>query len=119
MEANVCDGRRKALRTRAALVTFAFGIAWWQIGARLHESGSALAQGAPSVATDKPDYFFGETVTITGTGFAANTQYDVPVILPNGSIDQRNGSQGSDTVLTNASGSFTYFYLYRIRFVGH
>ena len=69
-----------------------------------------------TVTTDKPDYFTNETVTITGSGFAASTNYDIPVIRPpgppTGSIVVGDGSEtpGWDTVTTDGSGSFTYLY---------
>jgi hypothetical protein len=71
-----------------------------------------LAVAAPSVTTDKPDYFDNETVAITGSGFTANTSYDVPVIRPDGSIVKGDGSftAGWDTVVTDGSGAFTYLY---------
>jgi len=70
------------------------------------------ALAAPAVTTDKLDYFDNETVTISGSGFAANTNYDVPVIRPDGTIVRGDGSFtfGWDTVLTNGSGAFTYLY---------
>ena len=70
------------------------------------------ALAAPTVTTDKLDYFDNETVTISGSGFAASTNYDVPVIRPDGTIVKGDGSfaAGWDTVLTNGSGAFTYLY---------
>jgi hypothetical protein len=62
------------------------------------------------VITDKPDYYYLETVIITGTGFAPNTYYAVPVLRPDGSYVKSDGSSGWDTVLTNGSGGFTYYY---------
>jgi hypothetical protein len=50
------------------------------------------AEGDPQVTTDKPDYYSNETVIITGTGFAANTYYDVPVLRPDGSYVKGDGS---------------------------
>jgi hypothetical protein len=70
------------------------------------------AEGDPQVTTDKPDYYSNETVIITGTGFAANTYYDVPVLRPDGSYVKGDGSfqPGWDWVLTDGSGGFTYYY---------
>jgi hypothetical protein len=64
------------------------------------------------VTTDKADYYSNEIVTVTGTGFAANTSYDIPIIRPNGSIVHGDGSflPGWDTVTSDASGNFTYLY---------
>ncbi len=69
-------------------------------------------QGAPVVTTDKADYYSGETVTVTGTGFAANTSYDIPITRPNGSIVKGDGTftQGWDSVQSNGAGNFTYYY---------
>jgi hypothetical protein len=50
------------------------------------------AQAAPVLSTDKADYFSGETVTITGTGFAADTDYDFPIIRPDGTIVLGDGT---------------------------
>jgi len=71
-----------------------------------------LAQAAPTLSTDKPDYSSGETVTITGGGFAHDTYYDIPVIRPDGSIVKGDGSlvPGWDSVQSNGSGAFTYSY---------
>jgi hypothetical protein len=70
------------------------------------------ASAAPTVTTDKADYFFFETVTISGGGFAPNTFYDIPVIRPDGSIIKGDGSltAGWDKEKTDASGNFTYLY---------
>jgi hypothetical protein len=71
-----------------------------------------LAQAAPTLTTDKYEYFSTETVTITGGGFAPNTLYDIPVIRPDGSIVIGDGSQtpGWDSVQSDGSGAFTYLY---------
>ena len=65
---------------------------------------------APKVTTDKPEYYYLETVIITGTGFAPNTYYAVPVLRPDGNYVKSDGSSGWNTVLTNGSGGFTYYY---------
>ncbi len=51
-------------------------------------------------------------MTIAGSDFAANTDYDVPVIRPDGSIVKGDGSftPGWDTVQADGAGSFTYLY---------
>jgi len=70
-------------------------------------------QSAPTVTTDKPDYFTEETVIVSGGGFAGSTNYDVPIIRPNGSIVKGSGepfTPGWDTVLSDSSGDFTYNY---------
>jgi len=71
-----------------------------------------FAQAAPFITTDKGDYFANEVVTITGSGFAPNTFYDVPVIRPDGTIVKGDGTfiPGWDTVHSNAAGAFTYLY---------
>src|SRR3990172_7326339 len=70
------------------------------------------ARAAPTVTTDKADYFSGEIVTITGSGYAPGEALDVPVIRPDGSIVKGNGSfiSGWDTVIADSSGAFVYFY---------
>jgi hypothetical protein len=67
---------------------------------------------APVVTTDKADYYSGETVTVTGVGFAPSTTYDVPIIRPDGSIVHGDGSftPGWDSVTSDGSGAFTYLY---------
>ena len=70
------------------------------------------SNAAPTLSTDKADYYAAEIVTVTGAGFASNTNYDVPIIRPDGSIVKGNGtlSPGWDTVTSNGSGGFTYLY---------
>lgn len=65
--------------------------------------GTAFAQGI-TVATDKTDYTYGETVTITGNvgSLSAGNRVIIQVYLPNGNIYQAaNADAASD-------GSFTY-----------
>ncbi|NIO61080.1 MAG: hypothetical protein GTO35_00255, partial [Gammaproteobacteria bacterium] len=66
-----------------------------------------------AIWTDKADYTPGETVTVMGTGFVPNAYYDIPVIRPDGTIVPGDGSTtpGWDTVLADAYGSITYYYL--------
>jgi hypothetical protein len=86
----------------AALLCVAGGI----LGARY------FAQAAPFITTDKDEYFSDEIVTITGSGFAPDTYYAVPVVRPDGSIVTGDGTftPGWDTVRSDASGAFTYYY---------
>ncbi len=91
-------------------------------------AGSPLAVAAanpPTLTTDKPDYAPGETVHITGTGFAAGVAYDIPVIRPDGSIVKGDGNFNPDltytcpggaaecwdTVTAGSDGSLTYDYI--------
>jgi hypothetical protein len=71
-----------------------------------------FAQAAPTLTTDKGDYFSDETVIITGGGFAPDTRYDIPVIRPDGSIVTGDGSndEGWESVQSKPSGDFTYSY---------
>ena len=71
-----------------------------------------LAQAAPVLDTDKADYFPSEVVTISGKGFAPNTDYDVAVIRPDGSIVKGDGTfqAGWDTVHSDDAGAFVYQY---------
>ena len=71
-----------------------------------------LAQAAPFITTDKDDYLSNEIVTITGGGFAPDTDYAVPVIRPDGTIVKGDGTltPGWDTRRSNATGAFTYLY---------
>ncbi len=84
----------------------------------------AEAQG---IITDKDDYAPEETVVINGYGFAATTPYDIPVKRPDGTIVTGDGTftPGWDTVTTDATGAFVYFYkldgilgLYEVRVYG-
>ena len=70
------------------------------------------SQAAPLLTTDKADYYSEELVTITGSGFAPNTLYAIPVIRPDGSIVHGDGSftPGWDDVMSDGSGNFTYYY---------
>ena len=68
------------------------------------------AEAAPQVSTDKANYAPNETVTITGTGFDADGWYEVPVIRPDGTIDETDGASGTDEAQANASGMFVYSY---------
>ena len=74
---------------------------------------SSDASAAPTLTTDKPDYFFFETVSITGGGFTPSSSYDIPVLRPDGKIVKGDGTGTSpvwDTVQANGTGDFTYLY---------
>jgi uncharacterized surface anchored protein len=75
------------------------------------EGGNVILN--PALSTDKEDYHPEETVVITGTGFVPNAIYTIAVTRPDGSVVIGDGSftPGSDTVLTDASGNFTYNYI--------
>src|SRR3989304_7099125 len=64
------------------------------------------ASAAPTVTTDKADYFSGDTATISGSGFTASTELAVVVVRPDNSIVKGDGSftPGCDTVLPDGSG---------------
>ena len=47
---------------------------------------TAVLATSPTLTTDKPDYKPEEVVHITGTNFAPNTTYAMPVLRPDGSI---------------------------------
>jgi len=71
------------------------------------------AAETPVVTTDKADYAPGETVIVSGSNFAATTDYAIPVIRPDGFIVKGDGSfeDGWDTVTTDADGDFVYEYI--------
>jgi hypothetical protein len=50
------------------------------------DSGCCTTTGSYTVCTDKADYTSGETVHITGSGFAAGAELTIKVIRPNGSV---------------------------------
>jgi hypothetical protein len=105
-ERTIAHVGRNAWHTRSAWAALIFGLIVWRGGA----SGDAAE--AAVVTTDKPDYSPAETVHVIGTGFAAATRYDVPVIRPDGSIVKGDGSftPGWDNTLTDGLGNFTYLY---------
>jgi len=74
---------------------------------------SAYGQSAASVWTDKDDYAPKETVIISGSGFDANIDLLVRVTRPDGSVITGDGSgtPGSDVVVTDGAGGFTYNYI--------
>ncbi|MEA3338272.1 MAG: hypothetical protein U9R25_20475, partial [Chloroflexota bacterium] len=90
--------------------------------AKLIEPSELL--GEPMLATDKPAYDPGEIVTVWGTGFEANTTYDIPVIRPDGVIAiyvpppegrsieyvPEDWQPGWESVTSDENGSFTYLY---------
>ena len=67
---------------------------------------------APVLTTDKEDYYSNETVPVTGSGFAPNTSYDIPIIRPDGSIVVGDGSfiPGWDSITSDGAGGFLYLY---------
>jgi hypothetical protein len=65
---------------------------------------------SPVLTVDPSAYIPGQTVVVTGQGFAPDTTYDVPVVRPDGATLKADGSFGWDTVTTDASGAFTYNY---------
>ncbi len=75
--------------------------------------GETLPVVNPVLSTDKGDYAPEETVVITGTGFLPNAVYMIVVTRPDGSVVIGDGSftPGSDSVLSDASGNFTYNYI--------
>ena len=76
-------------------------------------ASTTFEEAIPQVSTDQPYYAPDSTVTITGAKFTANASYDVVVVRPDGSIVTGDGSftPGWDTVIADASGSFTYSYI--------
>jgi hypothetical protein len=73
---------------------------------------TGFASAIPTVTTDKADYSPGAIVTVSGSGFEANTVYDIPIIRPDGSIVTGDGTYtpGWDSVTSDNSGAFTYLY---------
>ena len=62
------------------------------------------AGGLGLVWTDKPDYEFWETVTISGSGFNPNANIDVTITRPDDVVD-------TGSAMSNASGNFVYYYV--------
>ena len=84
-------------------------------------------QGSETVATDKADYAPGETVHMTGTGYARACTVRVEVRRPDGSVVRGDGSfePGVDEVTSAADGTLAFDYqldgiegLYRVRVLG-
>src|SRR5439155_12254969 len=63
---------------------------------------SALASGSPSISSDKPDYAPGDTVTLTGAGWADSEAVHLFV-----NDDQSQTWSWSDDVTTDSTGTFT------------
>jgi outer membrane biosynthesis protein TonB len=83
--------------------------------------------GTESIATGKADYSPGETVHMTGAGYAPSCLVKVEVTRPDGSVVKGDGSfePGVDEVRTTARGRLAYAYvlngiegLYRVRVLG-
>ncbi len=68
--------------------------------------------GTPTVVTDKPDYGPYGLVTIMGSGFLGTQALDVVVTAPDGGVytGAGNGTPGFDSVTTDSTGAFVYFY---------
>jgi Domain of unknown function (DUF5979) len=84
-------------------------------------------RGTESIATDEADYAPGETVHMTGRGYAPSCLVKVKVIRPDGSVVKGDGSftPGVDQVRTTARGRLAYDYVlngiegtYRVRVLG-
>ncbi|MCL4295825.1 MAG: S8 family serine peptidase [Anaerolineae bacterium] len=64
----------------------------------------------PVLSAEQPAYIPGQTAVISGQGFAPDTQYDIPVIGPDGATVKSDGAFGWDRITTDASGAFSYAY---------
>ena len=69
----------------------------------------------PVVLLDKGDYQDGETVHVSGYAFPPHTTFSVQVTRPDGSVVTGDGTNtpGTDSVTTDAAGSFGYDYIIR------
>jgi LPXTG-motif cell wall-anchored protein len=83
--------------------------------------------GMESIATDKADYAPGETVDMTGAGYAPSCLVEIEVIRPDGSVVKGDGSfePGADEVRARAGGTIAYAYVlngiegvYQVRVLG-
>ena len=74
-------------------------------------AGITDVQGAPTLTSDKLDYFSGDTAHISGGGYAPG-EYALPVMRPNGSIVRGDGSftPGWNIVTADAEGNLAYEY---------
>jgi Domain of unknown function (DUF5979) len=70
-------------------------------------------RGTESVATDKDDYAPGETVHMSGAGYAPSCLVKIKVVRPDGSVVKGDGSftPGVDQVRTTARGRLAYDYV--------
>jgi hypothetical protein len=66
--------------------------------------GIHYAYGSPLVWTDKPNYGYWETVTISGSGFNPNTNIGLTITRPDMVVDTRS-------TMSDSSGNFGYYYL--------
>ena len=69
----------------------------------------------PVVLLDKGDYRDGETVHMSGLAFPPYSTFSAYVTRPDGSVVTGNGTNtpGTDSVTTDAAGSFAYDYVIR------
>ena len=97
-------GRTKAGRLLVVLVSVVVFVSFSLSG--------VAAASSPTLTTDQLDYAPDQTVQISGSGFAANTTYAIPVLRPNGSIVLGDGSftPGWDTATSDGSGNLSYSY---------
>ena len=67
----------------------------------------------PFVLTNKQDYAPGETVRLIGENFSSNSQLNIKITRPDGSVVKGDGSfePGIDTVETDEQGKFEYSYI--------
>ena len=106
---------------RVAAGALAFILAWSMIVTPFFSVlAPASAEDLPTVTTHnsvtgepQSDFSPEETVLIRGVALPANTEIDVKVTRPDGSMVTGNGTwtPGYDTVTTDASGNFSYNYI--------
>jgi hypothetical protein len=80
---------------------------------RLRADSFCEQTGLETVQSDKAHYALGDTALITGSGFAPSCNVVVRVTRPDLSVVKGDGQNtpGSDEVVTDASGNFTYAYV--------
>ena len=102
--------RPRVWLSRALL--YGFLLAFLAMFMQLASSG-VLASDSPSVTADQESYDPGATVTLSGSGFDAGSTLTVVVTRPDGSVVTGDGSEtpGSDNVVADEAGGFTYLYI--------
>ena len=104
------------INKKAVVKTSSIFLAIVAIFALMFFIGNIFALEAATISTDKDDYEPGETVLISGEGFAADAALLVRVTRPDDSVVTGDGSFGDwpagyDFVTSDSSGNFDFSYV--------
>lgn len=73
-------------------------------------SQSSFSQVIPTISINSGEFVPGQTAEITGSGFLPDHDYTIFIMRPDGWAVKSDGTEGSDQVITNQNGEFTYNY---------